>query len=233
VWPDKQTIIQIVIFVFFAGAAIVQVIFRALAKTPKQPLAPREGMPQAGLQEKAVKSVRDFLKEIRAAAEKGADEGRQRESRKVPVPSEGQVLVWETVEEPKVAPRAQPADSRGKGKEQGSRRSDRDRKRAEGRSSAGRPTAPMAEVKGVHEYLQDLAHREGDTQEPALAPAGESPAAGLETAREMNLRGRSARVTRTLPRPEGLVGGLSIRDAMLAQVILGPPRCRGRHARRP
>ena len=97
----------------------------------------------------------------------------------------------------------------------------------------GRRTAPMAEVKGVHEYLQDLAHREGGTQEPALAPAGESPDAGLETAREMNLRGRSARVTRTLPHPAGLVGGLSIRDAMLAQVILGPPRCRGRHTRRP
>jgi hypothetical protein len=221
-WPiDAETIVQIIVFLFFAGAAIIQVLFRVLGKAAKPPAPPAPQARGAPPKEKTFKNVREFLDEIRAEVAKGGGQGqRQGQPGRAAAPAgEDPVLVWEVVEEGRAAP-ARPVAGPAAKPVAGPAGSRAERP---GRPPGGTPARREKPPKGVHEYLQDLARRDPEAES---TPAEEGVVPGVETA----LAGESEpapAARRTARQPAALPGGLTLREALIAQAILGPPRCRG------
>ena len=223
---DWQRVIQILIilFVFFAG--FVRMLFGALMKAGKKG-------PDGGGKFMPPKDLQEFLREIR---------GERAEAEKGPPP------VLEPSER-----QAKLQGERAKRDHDAFR--DRDTGRDRGRPARreipeGRPPAAAKEQpagqgerkESVHEYLEhlkkeSLAEEESreatvEAEEPAGEPLHPLPARPLSRADE-EFAVRFGRLTESEPAPRALrrglqeiQQGLTLREAIVAQTILGPPRSR-------
>lgn len=212
------------IFLLAAGIWLAQAIYRAYVKPVSQ--GEQGGPPRPAPARGPPKDIRDFLAEIRGEARSETEPGSPEvaTSRPPQPASHG-----ESPEETASRPQRTESDRRGP----------RPVRERPSRPSPASPAFPAREVRpppapevdpvtapgSVHAYFENLTRQEADVR-------------AKQVAKKERTRQRMARATGSLradggPRTPIIPSlGLSLRDAVLAQVILGPPRCRGRQYRR-
>jgi chemotaxis protein histidine kinase CheA len=225
---DKEELIKLIAVLIFVGVWIMNVLFRALGKASRKvEEARRRGETRA-----PVKDIREFLKEIRGeapAAPAARPPAEARHHRQ-----EG----GERARERREAPPWREAASRGRRTAPPAP----EPTAAEARTIPREPIAPEQPRKSVHEYLEEAARQAASAEEAELAGmlaaeagAPESPETGRRplSALEESLARKfgEAHTVEESPAPaavraEVLPGGFTLRQAVLAQTILGPPRAR-------
>lgn len=218
---DAETLIQILVFVVIVGGAILRFVYQAFIKPLQEAQARRRAM-QPG--QEPAQTLRDFLAEIRGEKPEG---GGAEEPAASPREAHHRDLVREAVEgEPERRPSGEPRQpfpeagpppipARGRGRHR--RRSVR---QEEEKKAAAEARAPKR-------ALSSLAPA-GEGREPVLAaqPHVEARTEGaLRRAKELRDAAGPLHLGRLPP-------GMSLRDVVLAQVILGPPLCRQKPSQR-
>ncbi|MBI4606907.1 MAG: hypothetical protein HY721_33505 [Planctomycetes bacterium] len=217
-FPEKLEYIQILIMVLAVGGLIVQLLYRSFVRPVARPPAgaPRPAAPARG--------IKDFLEEIRRAAREAAGEeeapGRGGAPGEGGVPREGGAPRRAEGPAPEAAREAPPAAPRPAARRE-------------------RPQAPRREEPPQRERLPEAADErpEKTVQEhidelwpepPQPAPREPAPGEDVRTRRLVGSAEAPGSTTRSR-RAAVLSGlGLDLGHAILAQVVLGPPRCRER-----
>ncbi len=232
-FTDVDTVIKVLIFVVIFGGWILKAIFRKVIKPAMKGPAGHTGGPPA-------KGLRQFLDEIRQ--EEGGAPARQA----APV-ERAEELVWEEVDE---AEAPQPAVQRGERssfdekreqwkQETKRRRAARKRQRLERarrRQVELEPERAVAEEPPPREWTSvaerhldsklDERHIGSDLDDRHL----QSKLAGRHLGRRRRQKVASGSKART-PEIIGALQGLTVKDLILAEVILGKPRSKKRHVR--
>lgn len=223
-----EDVAKIVILVLIFGGWLVRMVFQSLGKPVNKPRGPanQPGPPAKGL--------REFLEEIRQEEAGGG--------RPAAAPAErGEELVWEEVDEPPFQPHAEPQaektafDLRREQwkRETERRRAERARQREE---RARRRRQEPAEEEAEH--WTSVAERRLDSKLDERHVGSHLDSRQLESRLSQRQLSRLTPWVTARPTGEGhrkaLVGalrGLTLRDLVLAEVILGKPRSKKRHIR--
>ncbi len=232
---DFDDLIQILFVAVLFGIPILRWIFRSLIKSAvKRPAGHKDGPPAKGL--------RQFLDEIRREEAGGGAPARQA----APV-ERAEELVWEEVDE---AEAPQPAVQRGERssfdekREQWKQETERRRaarkrqrlERARRRQAELEPERAVAEEPPPREWTSvaerhldsklDERHIGSDLDDRHL----QSKLAGRHLGRRTRRKVASGSRGRT-PEIIGALRGLTVKDLILAEVILGKPQSKTRHVR--
>jgi len=238
-FEDRETIVKILFILLLVGGSIVKMLYNAFGKTrPRAPPGPQGGT-------KPALDLRDFLEEVRRqstgeGAGKARGGGREARPAAAPeAPAREEEPQWEVLEpQPeRPQPAAPPARATEEAQQRGqtAKAEERHRKRARKKrqeqrgavkrdSSKPTPVAEEREDRHIHEYFEKLSAT--TTQVPRDQAWG-----GREGSRSVaSSRGVADHDARKFPPLPVL--GCSLREAVIAQVILSPPRCRQRSYRR-
>jgi hypothetical protein len=238
---DGESLIQLLLILAVVGGSVIRFIYNTFIKPRARPRA----RPQ-GEQNKPAQDLREFLQEIRRQTSgEGAGKAPGGATAEAPPPDgppRDEKLQWEGVEPP--PEQAQPTEPAGPPTHTGDLRERRQAAKAQARAKkrgrkkqpeehpgavnqdSAEPAPAIAESasRGVHQYFKPLSAT--STQVPETqAWAGREGSRAVASSRGM--ADHDARRFPPLP-----VLGCTLREAIIAQVILSPPRCRQRSYRR-
>jgi hypothetical protein len=236
---DKLTVLKLVFLGIVILIAFVQVLYKAFVR-PLQS-AEEERRRQLGRGKTPPRDIRDFLAEIRG--EKAARGPAEPLS---PEKNEGEwEVVWQAPDEEVPRPASPPPRSRAQEMPEGSdlfpwQAVESPKKAPPSPQSSRRAEDIEGSQRHVHEYLESLAHeargaQEGPPGQQAPEASSESTGAPLKGQVETNMEKRLALKYGKKPRAPAdrravprLLFGTTLREAWLANVVFGPPRCRRR-----
>ena len=221
---DTLTILKLVFLGIVILIAFLQVLYKAFVR-PLQ--SAEERRRQQGGGKDPIQEVRDFLAELRGEKVSRAPSSPERKR-------EGEwEVVWQALDEEPEKPSSPPARNRGEEKGEESVSPSK-----EAIEAPKRPALPSVREAGedpgrhVHEYLENLANQvvQDIPELPTAPPISQQAETNIEK-RFASKQGRRAQVRMDRRTPLQLPFGVTLRDALLANVVLGPPRCRQRGPR--
>jgi hypothetical protein len=227
---DMEDLIQVLVLVLIFGVGIIQFLYRTFVK----PLVDAEAQKRqaGGGDAESGKSLRDFLAEVRGeqpqqsqpespeevvAQRPAAERARERPRRQEPEPA-GEELIWEDREErrrPVPPRRPQVGDRRAK---------------PVGSRGVRQPTRRDRVVRRARESVQEVLQEIADDdryelgEEAVRGHLEEHLARKFSSLLDAAVPGAASRVHPSKGIPQ--LGGMGLREALLAQVILGSPRAR-------
>lgn len=224
---DVDSIVKVVILLVFVFGGIIQFLYRTFFKPLAEAEARRRREMAGG---KPPQTLRDLLAEIRGEAQappeerpvEGALLGEAPQAPREPKHPHRD-LVWEAVEESRPVEPAPPAPlpggpADGWGGEPAPARRERPK-------PARREPRPRAPQRAKAEPAIEAAP---DAESARRGPSVESRK--LKSGIEDRFKASAGRDVRARPLSRHLPEGLTLREAVISQIILGPPRCRQRYA---